>query len=107
PVHTLGKIAQDRQRLISLLKQKGILDKNKQLPLADVILNIGLITSYDSAAYHDFISELKRSGYSFKIFLINSIMQGKNTESSIVKALKVLEGTHVDVIVITRGGGSI
>ncbi len=108
PVHTLGKIAQDRQRLISLLKQKGILDRNKQLPLADVILNVGLITSYDSAAYHDFISELKRSGYAFKIFLINSIMQGKNTENSVIKALKILEDKgEVDVIVITRGGGSI
>ena len=108
PVHTLGKIAQDRQRLISLLKQKGILEKNKQLPLSDVILNIGLITSYDSAAYHDFISELKRSGYAFKIFLINSIMQGKNTEMSIIKALMALENIEgIDVIVITRGGGSI
>ncbi len=108
PVHTLGKIAQDRQRLISLLKQKGILDKNKQLPLPDVILKVGLITSYDSAAYHDFISELKRSGYSFKIFVINSVMQGKNTENSVIKALKIFEDRgEVDVIVITRGGGSI
>jgi len=108
PVHTLGKIAQDRQRLISLLKQKGILDKNKQLPLPDVILKVGLITSYGSAAYHDFISELKRSGYSFKIFFINSVMQGKNTENSVARALKILEDKgEVDVIVITRGGGSI
>ncbi len=108
PVHTLGKIAQDRQRLISLLKQKGTLDKNKQLALPDVILNVGLITSYDSAAYHDFISEFKRSGYAFKIFLVNSIMQGKNTESSVIKSLKILGSIgKVDVIVITRGGGSI
>ena len=108
PVHTLGKIAQDRQRLIALLKQKGVLELNKQLPLADVILNIGLITSYDSAAYHDFISELKRSGYSFKIFLINSTMQGKNTESSVISALKTFEAYGaIDVVVITRGGGSI
>jgi len=108
PVHTLGKIAQDRQRLISLLKQKGVLEKNKQLALPEVIMNVGLITSYDSAAYHDFISELKRSGYGFKIFLVNSIMQGKNTESSIINALRVLAGIDgMDVIVITRGGGSI
>jgi len=108
PIHTLGKIAQDRQRLISLLKQKGVLDKNKQLALPDVILKVGLITSYDSAAYHDFISELKRSGFAFKVFLVNSIMQGKNTESSILKGLKVLENiAEMDVIVITRGGGSI
>lgn len=108
PVHTLGKIAQDRQRLIALLKQKGILERNKMLPLPEVVLNVGLITSYDSAAYHDFISELKRSGYAFKIFMVNSIMQGKNTENSIVKALQTLGSMEgVDVIVITRGGGSI
>ena len=108
PIHTLGRIAQDRLRLISLLKQRGILEKNKQLELPDVILNIGLITSYDSAAYHDFISELKRCGYAFKIFLVNAVMQGKNAESSVIRALKILEGTgHIDVIVITRGGGSI
>src|SRR5476651_796660 len=101
PIHTLGKIAQDRQRLISLLKQKGVLDKNKQLRLPDVILKVGLITSYDSAAYHDFISELKRSGYAFKVFMVNAIMQGKNTEVSIIKALSLLEKTdEVDVIVI-------
>jgi len=76
--------------------------------LPELILNIGLITSFDSAAYHDFISELKRSGYGFKVFLINSIMQGKNTERSIISALKSLEQLGgIDVIVITRGGGSI
>jgi len=108
PIYTLGKIAQDRQRLITLLKQKGILDKNKQLTLPDVVLNIGLITSFDSAAYHDFVSELKRERYGFKIFLFNSVMQGKNTENSIINALKALESTpQMDVIVITRGGGSI
>ncbi|MBF0511467.1 MAG: exodeoxyribonuclease VII large subunit [Candidatus Omnitrophica bacterium] len=108
PVHTLGKIAQDRQRLIALLKQKGILDKNKELPLPEVILNVGLITSYDSAAYHDFISELKRSGYGFKISMMNAVMQGKNAEKSVIHALKVLGGMkEIDVIVITRGGGSI
>ena len=36
------------------------------------------------------------------------MMQGKNTESSVIKALKTLENTGgLDVIVITRGGGSI
>ena len=108
PVHTLGKIAQDRQSLIALLKQRGVLDKNKQLPLPELILNIGLITSFDSAAYHDFISEFKRSGYGFKIFLVNALMQGKNTESSVIKALTALQAIEgLDVIVITRGGGSI
>jgi exodeoxyribonuclease VII large subunit len=108
PIYTLGKIAQDRQRLIAALKQKGVLDKNKMLPMPRVPLHIGLITSYDSAAYHDFTDELKRSGLGFKIFVCNAIMQGKNTEASIIKALKLLNSLKVlDAIVITRGGGSI
>jgi exodeoxyribonuclease VII large subunit len=108
PVYTLGKIAQDRQRLISQLKAKGIFDRNKRLPLARVPLHIGLITSYDSAAYHDFTDEIRRSGFGFKIFIVNAAMQGKNTEMTVVKALKVLNRMDgLDVVVITRGGGSI
>lgn len=108
PVYTLGKIAQDRQRLIAELKTKGVLERNKRLDLARVPLHIGLITSYDSAAYHDFVQELRSSGFGFKIFIVNTLMQGKNAESSVVKALKVLQRMeHLDAIVITRGGGSI
>ncbi|MBF0503540.1 MAG: exodeoxyribonuclease VII large subunit [Candidatus Omnitrophica bacterium] len=108
PVYTLGKIAQDRQRLIALLKQKGILEMNKRLEMPLVILNVGLITSYDSAAYHDFISELRNSGYAFRVYICNAVMQGKNTQSSVIKALMDLQRIlEVDVIVITRGGGSI
>lgn len=108
PTYTLGKIAQDRQRLIALLKQKGLLDRNKQLELPRLPLSIGLITSYDSAAYHDFIDELKKSGYTFTVWMVNSLMQGKNAETSVVRSIKLLNQLEeIDVIVITRGGGSI
>lgn len=108
PTYTLGKIAQDRQRLIASLKQKGILDKNKQLEMPRLPLFIGLITSYDSAAYHDFIDELKKSRYTFHVRLVDCIMQGKNSEVSVSKGIKFLNTREdIDVIVITRGGGSI
>ncbi len=107
PIYTLGKIAQDRQRLIAALKQKGVLDRNKRLALPRVPLNIGLVTSYDSAAYHDFIDEIKKSGFGFKVFVANALMQGKGAEASVVKALNVLNSMELDVLVITRGGGSV
>ncbi|OGX23742.1 MAG: exodeoxyribonuclease VII large subunit [Omnitrophica WOR_2 bacterium RIFCSPHIGHO2_01_FULL_48_9] len=108
PVYTLGKIAQERQKLIALLKQKGTLEKNKSLALPLVPLNIGLITSHDSAAYNDFVAELKRSRIGFKIFLINSLMQGKGAEKSVCVALRRFNRLdNIDVVVITRGGGSI
>ncbi len=108
PVYTLGKLAQDRQQLIAELKQKGVLDKNKTLSLPLVPLSLGLITSDDSAAYNDFLSELQKSGFGFKIYVRNTIMQGKNTPADVCAAIKELEGIKdLDVILITRGGGSI
>ena len=108
PFYTLGKIAQERQKLIALLKTKGILEKNKQIPLSSVPLNIGLITAFDSAAYNDFIAELKRSGYGFKVFHVNSAVQGKRVEREVCRALDILNRIQtLDAIVVTRGGGSI
>ena len=106
PTYTLGKIAQERQKLIAALKKEGVLEKNKQLFLDPIPLQIGLITSDDSAAYNDFISELKKSGYGFKILLRNTIMQGKNCEKDIIKALDDLKRIrNLDAVIITRGGG--
>lgn len=108
PAYTLGKIAQERQKLIALLKSQGVLDKNKTLELPPVMLNIGLVTSADSAAYNDFIDELRRSGFAFAVYLANAVMQGKTAPASVVSALKDLNAIDgLDVIVITRGGGSI
>ncbi len=108
PTYTLGKIAQERQRLITTLKERGVLNKNKQLPLPLVPLNIGLITADDSAAYNDFTSELRKSGYSFTVYLRPTLMQGKNAPQDVCQALQELQGIDkVGVIVITRGGGSI
>lgn len=108
PVYTLGKIAQEKQRLIALLKENGTLDKNKKLELPLVPLNLGLITSHDSAAYNDFISELQLSGYGFKVFCRNTVMQGKATPADVCQAIFELSRIPtLDAIVITRGGGSI
>lgn len=108
PVHTLGKMAQDRQKLIAELEKKGVLAKNKMVALSEVPLHIGLVTSFDSAAYNDFMHELKKSGYSFRVHLARALMQGKNCEASVCAGIKGLNAiSGLDAIVITRGGGSV
>lgn len=108
PVYTLGKIAQDRQRLIAELAKTGVLQKNKNIELPLVPLRIGLVTAFDSAAYNDFMDELRKSGYGFKVFLARAVMQGKNCEASVCEALQELNKMEgLDVLVVTRGGGSI
>ncbi len=108
PVYTLGKIAQDRQKLIAELTKAGLLEKNKALPLAPVPLSIGLVTAPDSAAYHDFIDELKKSGYGFSISFIPALMQGKGCAPAVCAAIEAFDAREdIDAVVITRGGGSI
>jgi len=108
PTFTLGRLAQEKQKLIALLKEKGVLDKNKQMDLPAVPLRIGLITSDDSAAYNDFYSELSKSGFAFQVYLRNTLMQGAKAEQDVSGAIAELQKIEdLDLIVITRGGGSI
>jgi exodeoxyribonuclease VII large subunit len=72
PVYTLGKVAENRQKIIDALRREGIFEKNKQRTLPSVPLRVGLITSYASAAYHDFTNELKMCGYGFTIRIYDS-----------------------------------
>jgi exodeoxyribonuclease VII large subunit len=108
PVYTLGKLAQERQKLIAKLKKEGVLEKNKQLSLPRVPLKIGLITSDDSAAYNDFLNELQKSGLGFQLYLRNTLMQGSGAPKDVCQAMDELQRLNVcDCIVITRGGGSL
>ena len=108
PVYTLGKIAQDRQKLIAELGKSGVLDKNKQIALSPVPLRIGLITAFDSAAYNDFMDEISKSGYGFEVHIFKAVMQGKNCAPSVCAGLQAFCAMDaLDAVVITRGGGSI
>ncbi len=108
PIYTLGRIAQEKQRLIALLRKSGTLDRNKAHAMPPVPLRVGLITAFDSAAYNDFLSELNLSGFGFKVFFFNSLMQGKAAADNVCSGIDVLAGIKdLDLIVITRGGGSI
>lgn len=108
PAFTLGKIAQNRQKLIEELKKRGLLEKNKIHEIGLVPLRIGLITADGSAAYHDFLNELAHSGYGFAVSFCDSYMQGKFVESCVTAALSRfrLMSDSLDAVVITRGGGS-
>lgn len=108
PAYTLGKFAQEKQRLIAILKERGTLEKNKRHSLPIVPLTLGLITADDSAAYNDFISELSGSGFGFRVILRRALVQGKAAEADIANAIQELQAVpRLDLIVITRGGGSV
>ncbi len=106
PVFSLGELARRRQEVLKALSASGLLDINKRLDLSRLPLRVGLVTSQDSAAYHDFLSSLVESGYGFDVIFVHSAVQGRQAEDEVVSALDLVSKTDVDCVAIVRGGGS-
>lgn len=110
PNYTLGKLASERRRIIEALTVEGLLRANATRVLPDVPLDLLLVTSQGSAAYNDFLSELGRSRYAFCVRTIDTRMQGRDAEPTIIKALEHSDALAAagwpHVVTIVRGGGS-
>lgn len=106
PVHTLGQLAADRQRVLRALAADGLLQANQSLPLSAVPLRLGLVTSVGSAAYEDVVQELTGSGIGFEVLVADARVQGNGAELSILRALTSLRARRCDVVLLVRGGGS-
>ncbi len=106
PVFTVGGIAANRDRVLRALVAEDLLGANARLSLALVPLRIGFITSVGSAAYHDFVHELARSGYSWQVTVVDVRVQGAAAARRIKWALGELAQLDVDAVVLARGGGS-
>jgi exodeoxyribonuclease VII large subunit len=110
PAFTIGDMAMKRQQIINRLEQEGVFLMNKELEFPAVPQKIAVISSKNAAGYSDFINQLTGNsyGYVFYTALIETPMQGTETENGVIGALdKIAENSHIfDVVVIIRGGGS-
>jgi exodeoxyribonuclease VII large subunit len=110
PVFTIGEWAMKRQLVIKKLEEEGVFSMNKELPFPAFPQRVAVISSKNAAGYSDFINQLKNNsfGYSFYTALIETSLQGTETEKSVISALDRI-ANHVDLfdlVVIIRGGGS-
>ena len=88
------------------IKKRGYFDlKNKKL-IPTFPKNVGLITSKDGAAIVDFLSVINQKPNDISVKLAAVKVQGSQSSELIVNAIKKLDDLNLDVIVITRGGGS-
>ena len=106
PVFTLGLLARRRRETLQALEAAGLLERNRSLPLAEIPLRVGLVTSADSAAYHDFLSTLREGPYGFRVLFVHAAVQGQEAERQVASALRGLSSAGVDCIALVRGGGS-
>ena len=110
PTYTLGDLQLRRQAILRQLEEEGILTLNKELEMPCLPQRIAVISSATAAGYEDFCRHLadNRQGFIFYPHLFPAIMQGDQTEASIISALdKLFKYKDLfDVVVIIRGGGA-
>ena len=95
PTYTLGELQRRRLEIIQRLKNRGLIDKNKRLSMPRLVQRIAVISSPTAAGYADFVHQLQNNphGFAYNITLFPAIMQGPQTEDSILSALSAIEAT--------------
>ncbi len=89
----------------------GYFDNKKEFP--NKIKSIGIVTASGGAALQDILFVLNSNKFDGKIFVKNSPVQGIDCPKGICAGIKyfnsfkTVESEKVDLIMITRGGGSI
>ena len=110
PIFTVGEMAVRRAEIIRRLTDEGVADMNKQLDMPLVPQRIAIISSSSAAGFGDFHDQLNNNMFAYKFYvkLFPAVMQGVQTEQSVITALgKIAECQELfDVVVLIRGGGS-
>ncbi len=95
------------ERLKATLAAEGLFANERKRPLPLLPRRIGLVTGNDAAAKQDVITTIQSRFPAANILVAETYVQGPRAALGIVDALRALaEQPDVDVIVLTRGGGS-
>ncbi len=96
------------ERLRVALEAEGLFDASRKRPLPLVPRRIGVVTSVRGAALHDFLRALGQRWPAADVLVCDASVQGESAWREVVRALHLLDARDdVDVLVLTRGGGSL
>jgi exodeoxyribonuclease VII large subunit len=93
------------ERLKKKLAAEGLFERKRQLPFLP--RRIGLVTGNDAAAKKDLIATITARFPAARLVVAETYVQGPLAAASMIEALgAVASAPEVDVIVLSRGGGS-
>jgi exodeoxyribonuclease VII large subunit len=95
------------ERLKASLAAEGLFAEERKRPLPYLPRRIGVVTGNDAAAKRDVVSTIRSRFPPASVLIAETYVQGPRAAGEIVAAIGALcEQPDVDVIVLTRGGGS-
>lgn len=104
----VGALSMAFEQLKSKLASQGLFDKDIKKPMPFLPQRVAVITSPTGAAIRDFLKIIRRRFANIEIIIIPVRVQGEKACGDMVKALDLINRElDVDVIVLTRGGGSL
>lgn len=104
----LGALQLAFEQLKEKLEKEGLFRAERKRSLPPLPRRIGIVTSPTSAALRDVLTVLKRRHNALDVLIYPSEMQGAGAAAQIEAGIDYLSTqTDVDVILITRGGGSM
>jgi exodeoxyribonuclease VII large subunit len=106
--HGAGQLQQQLEQLKQRLAAEGLFAAENKVPLPVLPRTIGFITSPTGAAVQDFVRILMRRGWTGRLVVLPSKVQGEGAAAEMVAMLRTAEELGIfDLLVIGRGGGSI
>lgn len=104
----MGELQEAFEKLKQKLEELGLFDEEYKKPIPSFPQKIGIVTAIDGAAFRDMISVAERRYPLVELIIAPATMQGGGAAESIVQSLKQLNKVKdIDVIIVSRGGGSI
>jgi len=104
----VGALAAAFEQVKKKLSLEGLFDEEKKRPIPFLPKRIAVITSPTGAAIRDFLRISHRRMPNLDITIAPARVQGDEAAGDIVEALDMINRElDVDVIVLTRGGGSL
>ncbi|MHB1845217.1 MAG: exodeoxyribonuclease VII large subunit [Deltaproteobacteria bacterium] len=103
-----GALALAFEQLKARLEKEGLFEPARKRPLPFLPRKIGVVTSPTGAALRDFLRVLHLRYPGLPVLIAPAKVQGDGAAAEIVEAIRRLSAREdVDVVVITRGGGSM
>jgi exodeoxyribonuclease VII large subunit len=109
PEYTNAKIKNQLEITMETFEKEGVISKQKNLFPPKVISTIGLITSEKGKALEDMRTALNKFANHFDFRFLDTRVEGDLAVTGLVGAIKFLSNQKrkaIDLILITRGGGS-
>ncbi|MGB0258585.1 MAG: exodeoxyribonuclease VII large subunit, partial [Coraliomargarita sp.] len=105
----IGRLQAEFEKLKRKLHTEGLFDKERKQPLPALPARIAVVTSPTGAAIKDFLRILHRRDYRGEVVIFPARVQGTEASGEVTQMLQHAAASEpgFDLIVITRGGGSI